>query len=52
MPSAVAVTPATNRVITMGANSSRMRRRFRYNGTASATVAGPSMTVSNCALSA
>jgi len=50
MPNAVANTPATSRVITIGPNSSRMRRRFRYSGTARATVAGPRSSVSHWAL--
>ena len=40
--SAVANTPPITSVVKMGQNNCRMRRRFRYKGTASATVAGPS----------
>ncbi len=50
IPNAVANTPATSRVITIGPNNSRMRRRFRYSGTARATVAGPRSSVSHWAL--
>ena len=38
----VANTPPITSVVKMGQNSCRIRRRFKYNGTANATVAGPS----------
>ncbi|MOA36598.1 hypothetical protein D3C78_1581300 [compost metagenome] len=38
----VANTPAITSVVKIGQNNCRIRRRFKYSGTASATVAGPS----------